>query len=105
MLGLPEIVVVVVTSTQPKYTIDSGREKREGDLGAEDMSHGTRDVILPPSSLLSLFFLCFLWISFFYRKMVISSGTKNCIVYLSTFIRILFYYVTRLSYSFFHYKE
>ena len=32
MLGLPEIVIVV-TSTQPKYTIDSGREKREGDLG------------------------------------------------------------------------
>jgi hypothetical protein len=32
MLGLPEIVIVI-TSTQPKYIIDSGREKRGGSGG------------------------------------------------------------------------
>ena len=103
MLGLSEIVIVV-TSTPPKYIIDSGREKR-GDLGAEDMSHGTRDVILPPSFLLSLFFLCFLWISFFYRKMVISSGTKNCIRLFIYFYKNSLLLRYQLSHSFFTIKS
>jgi hypothetical protein len=81
-------MILVVTLTQPKYIIEFRKRKEMGVQGG-DMSCGTRDVNFP--SLPSPYSSYGLYVhSLFYSKLVASSGRKNYIVYLFSFIRILF---------------